>query len=162
MDQYLESFDRMVAATETLFRLVPDDRFNWAPREGMMTCGQQMLHMAGAMKLYSDGIMKGEWPSASMEELLLKNNETPSGSSALALRLLRRSVADVRQTLKGLTEEDLAVPVFAPQFGGKVPRWKMVLLFFEHHYSHKAELFTYLRSMGVPVGSKQLYFGEES
>ena len=86
MPEFLDSFDRMVRATDLLFTLVPEDKIAWAPHEGMMTCGQQMLHMAGAMKLYSDGIMKGAWPSQSMDDPLKKNDETPSATSALALR----------------------------------------------------------------------------
>ena len=157
----IEEFDRIIVATETLFRLVPDDKVEWMPYEGMLTAGQQMLHIAASLKAYADACRNGEWPFQSIDEILKKNHETASASSALALRLLRRTADDFRKMVLGFTPEELEVSVSSPQFGRAVPRRKLILFCIEHHLSHKAELFMYLRLLGVPVGSKELYFGLE-
>jgi len=157
----LTEFDRIIRATEVLFGLVPEDKIEWAPVDGMFTAGQQMLHIAGTLKVYSDACVSGEWPIMSIDEILKRNHETPSATSALALRLLRRTVGDFKKMVSGFSEAELDGEVFSPQFGRKVPRRTLILLCIEHHLSHKAELFMYLRLLGVPVGSKELYFGQE-
>jgi uncharacterized damage-inducible protein DinB len=160
-DDFLDAYDRMIRATEAIFDLVPEDKIEWAPQAGMMTCGQQMLHIAGSLKAYVDGVKNGSWPHRTMEEILKKNDETPSATTALAKRLLTRSANEYRKMLSEFTDADFSKEVFSPQFKKEVPRWKLVLLSFEHHHSHKAELFTYLRVLGVDVGTKELYFGQD-
>ncbi len=160
-DNLLEEYDRMIRATEALFRLVPDDKNEWAPADGMLTCGQQMLHIAGTLKAYSDACKTGSWPVRSIDEILVRNNETPSATPALALRVLRRSASDFRTTVEAFTQDQLNEEVYSPQFGKDVPRWKLILLAIEHHHSHKAELFVYMRLLGIRVDSKLLYFGTE-
>lgn len=157
----LEEFERIIAATEVLFSLVPEDKIDWVPRDGMLTAGQQMLHIAASLKVYSDALRTGEWPFRSMEEILKKNHETASATSALALRLLRRTVGEFQKTVTQLTDEEWNAEMYSPQFDRKVPRRNLVLFCIEHHLSHKAELFMYLRLLGVNVGSKELYFGRE-
>ncbi len=157
----LAEFDRVMDATEELFTRVPEDKAGWAPQDGMLTCGQQMLHMAGTLKVYSDVLSGGAWPVSSIDEILRRNHETPSGTAALALRILRRSAAEFRKVVGGMTAADLEVGVYAPAFGHDVPRRTLVLFCIEHHLTHKAELFMYLRLLGVAVGSKELYFGQK-
>ncbi|MCU0453404.1 MAG: DinB family protein [Bacteroidetes bacterium] len=160
--QYLVSLERMAAASESLFALVPADKLAWAPREGMLTCGQQMIHAAGALAEYANGIAAGKWMFGSLQEILTKNHETPSVSAAVATRVMRRSFQTLRTVLESLSEKDLESEVFAPQFGREIPRWQLIVLCMEHHLNHKAELFLYLRLLGIPVGTKELYFGNAS
>jgi uncharacterized damage-inducible protein DinB len=157
--QYLTSLERMAAASETLFSLVPENKLAWAPQEGMLTCGQQMIHTAGALAEYANGIAGGKWTFGSLQEILTKNHETPSVSAAVATRVMRRSFQTLRTVLESLSEKDLESVVFAPQFGREVPRWQLIVLCMEHHLNHKAELFLYLRLLGIAVGTKELYFG---
>lgn len=159
-EQYFEGFERMIAATERLFGKVPADKLEWAPKEGMLTCGQQMIHMAGALAVYAEGIASGTWTAGTIEEILKKNHEAPHANSAVAARIMRRSFQTLRSTLAAFSESDLLTPVFSPQFGRDVPRWQLVIMCMEHHLNHKAELFLYLRLLGIAINSRDLYFGE--
>jgi len=160
-EHLMQEFDRMIRATEVLFGLVPDDKTEWAPHEGMLTAGQQMLHMAASLKAYTDACTTGEWSFRSMDEILTKNHETPSGTPALALRLLSRMAKDFRTMVGSMDESTMNAEIYSPQFERNEPRRTLILFCLEHHLSHKAELFMYLRLMGVQVGSKELYFGRE-
>ena len=160
-EQLIEEFDRAVRAAEVVFRSVPEDKADWAPREGMLTCGQQMIHMAGALSFYAKGVRTGEWATRSLDEILKQNHDAPSASSALALRILRRSAEEFRALVRDLTDQAWTEPVYSPQFGTEVPRWKLILLGIEHHNTHKAELFVYLKLLGVAIGTKELYFGQQ-
>jgi len=160
-EHILEEFDRIVRATETIFRLVPEDKIAWVPYEGMLTAGQQMLHIAASLKAYADACTQGVWPFQTIDEILVKNHELSSASPALALRLLGRTANDFRKMVRTFSPEEMEAPIFSPQYGRDVPRRKLILLCIEHHLSHKAELFMYLRLLGVDVGSKELYFGHE-
>lgn len=76
-------------------------------------------------------------------------------------RELRTNVAMFKTGVGALTEEEFnSGTVFAPQFGGRqMPRWRVAMLFLEHHHNHKAELFMSLKVMGLKVNTGHLYRG---
>ncbi|MCI0707577.1 MAG: DinB family protein [Ignavibacteriae bacterium] len=158
--QFLSYVDYLVKSTDHLFQQVPPDKIDWKPTETSFTAGQQMAHIVGAMGVYCGGFTKGEWGSATMRERFMMNRHTPSLNVEEACAQLKVQHAEFIRRVNELSEEDFAAgEIFAPQFNGKVPRWRAALLFIEHHINHKAELFMYLKILGVKVHTGHLYRG---
>jgi uncharacterized damage-inducible protein DinB len=161
LQDYLSYTDYLVKSTAVLFQQIPEDTIDWKPTENSFTIGQQLAHMVGAFEVYAHGMTSGEWGFKSIRERFLQNRRTPSVSVAEALRLLQTNAAIFRQHVGLLTEEEfLQGELESPQLGGRVPRWRIGMLFVEHHLNHKAELFMYLKLLGVKVNSGHLYRSE--
>ncbi len=157
LTQYLDYARDVMQPTETLFQLVPADKIEWKPTEKSFTVGQLTNHIAGALHVYTKGIARGEWGFTSMREIFVANRRTPTAAVEQALALYQTSYANFFDTLSSLTEEDFSVgEVDTPQLG-KVPRWRIAMLGLEHHSKHLAELFMYLKILGVQVNTGHLY-----
>ncbi len=161
VQQYLQSFGGLIKPTETLFRLVPHNHLDWKPTERSFTLGQQMAHLTLALEVYGRGITTGEWGVSSMRELFLMNRYTPPMNTEQAIRALYEKYGIFRQLLGSLTEDDFALgEVDTPQFGARVRRWRVAMLAYEHHVTHKAGLFMCLKMLGIDVNTGHLYRGE--
>jgi uncharacterized damage-inducible protein DinB len=157
LQDYLSFFDDVVQPTEQLFRLIPTDRLEWKPTENSFTLGQQVAHLAGALGVYAHGIANGEWGFKSMRERFVLNRHTPSMNVEEAIHLLNENHAEFRRVVGALSEEEFNIgEVDSPQLG-RVPRWRLAMLAVEHHINHKAEIFMYLKLMGIAVNTGNLY-----
>lgn len=161
LQNYLTYCDHLIATTEHLFLHVPPDRLDWKPTESSFTIGQQLAHLVGALEVYAHGITRGEWGFASMREILLKNRHTPTIGVEEAVKMLYECYQEFRTLVGSLSEEEFSNgTVNTPQLG-IVPRWRIAMLAAEHHINHKAELYMYLKVLGVKVNSAHLYRGKE-
>ena len=157
VQNYLSYFDEMVAPTEALFRLVPDDKLQWKPTERSFTASQLMTHMAEALGVYAGGVSEGRWGFASMREIFVRNRRQPELSIEEAVELYRKNLALYKERVGRLTDGEFDHgEIDSPQLG-RVPRWRAAMLAVEHHLNHKAELFMYLKFLGVPVNTGTLY-----
>lgn len=92
-----------------------------------------------------------------MREIFVFNRHTPSKTSEEAVQLLRENYSEFRRLLTALTEDEFNDgEIDSPQLG-RVPRWRAAMLAVEHHVNHKAELFMYLKILGVKVNTGHLY-----
>ena len=158
LQNYLQYFDEMFTPTVPLFRMVPADKIDWKPTERSFTTGQLMAHIAGALGVYGRGIARGEWGYASMREIFLRNRRTPSLKVEEAVAVLEKNHVEFNQLLRTLTEEEFhSGEIDTPQLG-RVPRWRIAMLALEHHINHRAELFMYLKILGVEVNTGHLYW----
>jgi uncharacterized damage-inducible protein DinB len=157
LQDYLSYFDEMIRPTAPLFRLVPSEKLDWKPTERSFTAGQLMAHMAGALAVYGRGISTGDWGYRSMRHIFLFNRRTPSMKVDEAVDLLEKNTTEFRRLLRSLSEEEFSTGIIdSPQLG-RVPRWRAAMLAVEHHVNHKAELFMYLKLLGVDVHTGHLY-----
>jgi uncharacterized damage-inducible protein DinB len=157
---YLSYFDELIQSTESLFRTVPPDKLDWKPTEKSFTIGQQMAHIVGAIEVYGRGLSAADWGFTSMRERFVQNRYTPSMSAEDAVTTLHKNAVDFRTRVGALTEEEFnSGEVDAPQFGKKMPRWRIAMLAVEHHNNHKTELFMYLKIIGMNVNTGHLYRG---
>ncbi len=157
IDNYLSYFDQMMKPTEPLFRMVPPEKLDWKPSENSFTAAQLMAHMAGALAMYGKGISRGDWGFKSMKEIFLFNRRTPAIAIEEVVASLRKNYEEFRSLVGGLTQEEFdRGEIETPQMG-RVPRWRAAMLAIEHHVNHKAELFMYLKFMGVRVHTGHLY-----
>jgi len=160
LQQFLSYVDYMMDTTANLFQQVPPEKIDWKPTNSSFTVGQQMAHIVGAIDIYAGGITKGEWGFTSMRERFLMNRRAPSMTADEALAQLNIQRASFRARVGALSEAEFAGgEVASPQMGGLFPRWRVALLFIEHHLNHKAELFMYLKMLGIKVNTGHLYRG---
>ena len=160
LQQFLAYCDDMVRPTEPMFRSVPADKLDWKPTENSFTIAQQMVHMAGALEVYANGIVTGNWGFDSMRERFVQNRHTPSMNVEEAVALLNTNYQIFKSQLSTLSEEEFnSGEIDAPQFGAKTPRWRVAMLAVEHHINHKAELFMCLKILGVKMNTGTLYRG---
>jgi uncharacterized damage-inducible protein DinB len=151
---YLET---LIKPTEQLFRLIPQDKLEWKPTDSSFTLGQQIAHTAGALGVYGRGIANGDWGFKSMRERFVMNRHTSSITVDEAIMLLNDSFAEFKNLVGALTEEEFSTSeIDSPQLG-RVPRWRLAMLAVEHHINHKAEIFMYLKLLGVNVNTGNLY-----
>ena len=159
LQNYLSYFDDVVRPTEHMFRLIPADKLEWKPTDNAFTLGQQIAHLSGALGVYAHGIARGDWEFKSMRERFVQNRHTPMMQVEEAIHLLNENQAEFRRVVGALSEEDFSTgEVDSPQLG-RVPRWRLAMLAVEHHINHKAEIFMYLKFMGIAVNTGNLYKG---
>jgi len=76
-----------------------------------------------------------------------------------AVSVLEKHYADFKRLIGELSQDEFDHgEIDTPQMG-RVPRWRAAMLAVEHHVNHKAELFMYLKFMGVKVNTGHLYVG---
>lgn len=154
---YVSCFEEMVSPTEKLFRLIPSDRLDWKPTEKSFTAAQLMTHMAEALGVYARGVSAGDWGFSSMREIFVRNRRQEEKSIDDAVELFKKNLDEFREKVGSLSDEEFdRGEIDSPQLG-RVPRWRAAMLAIEHHVSHKAELFMYLKFLGVSVNTGDLY-----
>lgn len=158
VQNYLSYFDEMMEPTIPMFRLAPADKVDWKPMENAFTVGQLMAHMGISLEVYGGGLAGGNWGVQSMREIFVRNRHTPSLSVEEAVTMITKNYEEFRKSIGGLSEDDFNLgEVDSPQLG-RVPRWRLAMLAVEHHVNHRAELFTYLKMLGVKVNTGTLYY----
>lgn len=162
LQNYLTYFDEMMQPTVPLFRLVPPDKIDWKPTENSFTIGQLMAHIAIALEVYARGLTSGNWGLKSMREIFVRNRHTPSLGVEEAVTLLQKSYEEFQRQVGNLNEEEFSNgEIDSPQLG-RVPRWRLAMLAAEHLVNHRAELFMYLKILGVKVNTGTLYKRKQS
>ena len=158
VDQYHDYAKLMLAPTEPMFLLVPANKADWKPTENSFSAGQLMHHMAAALRFNGKGIQRNEWDGVtSLRHIFLANRRTPTASVEEAVTLYRETSEFFLNIFSAMNDEEFQKEkVDSPQFG-RVQKWRMALFALDHHVTHKAELFMYLKLMGVKVTSKDLY-----
>lgn len=156
---YLLYVDSLIKPTESLFRLVPHDKIDWKPTENSFTVGQLMSHIGGGLRVYGNGITNGKWGFHSMREIFVLNRSQDTLTVEEAVQKLQACHAEFNKLVGALSEDEFNTgEVDTPQLG-RVPRWRIAMLCIEHHLNHKAELFMYLKLLGVNVNTGTLYRG---
>lgn len=157
VQHYLSYFDEMVKPTEPLFRMFPADKLDWKPSEKSFSAAQLMAHIAAAFLVYGNGIATGNWGFKSMREIFVANRHTPSSALEESVAALHANYGEFRRLIGGLTDKEFDEGLIdSPQLG-RAPRWRAAMLAVEHHASHKAELFMYLKMIGEQVHTGHLY-----
>lgn len=156
-EQFHSYAERMLAPTLPMFLLVPLDKVEWKPTEDSFTTGQLMHHMAQALRFNADGIGKNEWAISSLVRVFAANRRTPTASVDEAVTLYQQTSIYFLGTFTKMPEEEFQTAEVDSIQLGRVQKWRIALFVLDHHLNHKAELFMYLKLMGVKVSSKELY-----
>jgi hypothetical protein len=92
-----------------------------------------------------------------MREVFVTNRKTRELSTDEAIDLFRKNLDQYRKVVGGLSDEEFdRGEIDSPQLG-RVPRGRAAMLAVEHHVTHRAELFMYLKLMNQNVHTGHLY-----
>lgn len=155
--QFRDYAEHQLAPTEPLFRLVPPDQKDWKPTENSFTAGQMMHHMGQALRFNANGIQKNEWALPSLRHVFVSNRKTPSASVEECVNAYREHSKYFLDIFSTMSNEEFQTGMLDTLQLGKAQKWRMSLFALEHHLNHKAELFMYLKLMGIKVTSRDLY-----
>jgi uncharacterized damage-inducible protein DinB len=155
--QFRDYAEQQLAPTEPLFLLVPPEQKDWKPTEESFTAGQLMYHMAYALRFNANGILNNQWALPSLRHVFITNRRTPSAGVEECAALYRENAKYFLDIFTAMTDEEFQTGELDTLQLGRAPKWKMSLFALEHHLNHKAELFMYLKLMGINVTSKDLY-----
>lgn len=155
--QFISYAEQMLAPTVDLFTLVPDEKIDWKLTDGSFTCGQLMMHMGQALQFNANGIKMNEWVLPSLRHIFVANRRIETGSVSGAIALYEQNAKYFLDIFRAMPEEEFLTAVInTPQFGPQ-EKWRYALFTVAHHLNHKTELFMYLKTMGIKVGTKELY-----
>ncbi len=157
--QFVSYAEQMLAPTIPMFQLVPPDKIDWKLTEGSFTCGQLMHHMGGSLRFNANGLRNNDWALPSLRHIFLANRREQSSTVEEAVQLYNETSKEFFDTFRTMPEEEFRNAIVnTPQFGPQ-EKWRYALFAVAHHLNHKTELFMYLKTMGIKVGSRELYGG---
>ena len=151
-------------ATEGLLELVDDDQLDWKPETGSnwMTTGQLLKHLTNSCGSAMKGFVTGNWgmPEEMTEgDMLPPAEKLPTAPSVAWTR--KKLAADKQLALDMIAqagEENLANKmVSAPWNETPQPLGYQLSEMIAHLASHKSQLFYYLKLLGKPVHTGNLW-----
>jgi len=156
-------------ATEGLVKMVGPDELDWKPETGenWMTTGQLLMHITSACGFCCRGFVTGDWglpegqeiEDLPPEEMLPPAEKMPTvGSVDEALELLAGDRKLAFEMIEEVGEDDLREKTCdAPWNPEPQNLGAHFAHMIEHLASHKAQLFYYLKLMGKPVHTGNLW-----
>jgi uncharacterized damage-inducible protein DinB len=157
------------AVTGKLMDFVDDDKLEWKPATGdnWMTTGQLLMHITSACGACFKGFVTGDWglpegvetSDLSPEEMLPPAEKMPTVSSVAEAKQLLAEDKKIALAMLGETsEDDLSNKITpAPWDPMEFVLGQRLLQMVEHLMSHKNQLFYYLKLMGKPVNTNNLW-----
>ena len=160
--------DDTYGAAEGLLRHLSDDELDWKPETGSnwLTVGQLVLHLTNACGASCRGFVTGDWgmpaeamENMSMEDMLPPAEKFPTATSIASVRnLLEEDRELMHRTIAEAGEDRLAnEKSTAPWDPRPVPLGQQLLGMVTHLGNHQSQLFYYLKLMGKPVNTMDLY-----
>jgi hypothetical protein len=142
----LDKIGEQIERTSHLIGLVPAERWDWRPEPGDWTAGELIGHLLDCTSGFCAVLVAAE-PVRLVH--FAKLREVPP-----AMELYR---AHIEEGFALLTDADLArcVPTVFVAQGESI--LTLLLGNLEHLINHKHQLFSYLKQMGVPVATPDLY-----
>jgi len=125
-----------------LAEAIPEDKYNWRPGEGVRSCAEVFMHVAGA----NYGI-PSFWGVKPPEGFDFKTYEKSLTSKADIQKALKASFVHVKAALAATSNAELAKPT--DLFGMKTTvrgGWMLVL---SHAHEHLGQMIAYARMNGV-------------
>jgi len=158
---YLDYLRRLDDLTRVLFEIVPPDRLDWMPAEGMMPIRLLLWHLAQSIGGGVHAVCTGAWqvgPNAPPPPPELEGKAFLRETLAELMRQFALACDDV-ETLADAVYENGTVTAPPPlNTTQTVRRWLWSIV--EHHLNHRMQLFVYLRILGIPVDTALLYRGQ--
>ncbi len=142
-DEFLRQFNNSMQKFIELAEAMPEDRYGWSPAEGVMPVARVYAHVARYNYYYPASSLGIPAPAGEDAERV----EQTTVARAEVVDLLRRSREHVRQTVRGMTDEQLAAPT--QLYGREVPQWSVLLQLLAHMNEHLGQSIAYARMNGV-------------
>lgn len=140
--EFLRQFNNSMQKFIELAEAMPEERYGWAPAQGVMPVARVYAHVA-RYNYYYPATSLGV---AAPDSLHADATEQTAGKAEV-VALLRRSRDHVRQTVAGMTDEQLAATT--RMYGRDVPQWAVLLQLVAHMNEHLGQSIAYARMNGV-------------
>jgi uncharacterized damage-inducible protein DinB len=139
---FVDYWIRVRARTMRVATLVPDDRIEWSPGDGVMTFGDLIRHLAVAERwMFVENAMGR--PSRYTSH----GRELADGRASV-LAFAESLHADAVAQLKQLTDVQLDQAIATPA-GAPLAAWKWLRAMVEHESHHRGQIYLMLRLAGV-------------
>lgn len=164
------AMEETYTATDRLMDMLNDEDLGWKPATGSnwMTVGQLLEHLTTACGMCCKGFVTGDWglpegvdfKDLPEEEMMPTAEKMPTVESVAAAR---KSLAEDRNVGRAMVEkageDELASKMMSAPWeqGNERLLGKHMLSMVDHLSVHKAQLFYYLKLMGRPVDTKNLW-----
>jgi uncharacterized damage-inducible protein DinB len=142
----LEKMNEQIERTVYLVGLIPDSRWDWQPSPDAWTTTELVGHLLDCISGFCAVLAAAE-PSRLAHFARLR--ETPPSIESYRLH--------IEEGFAFLADADLARRVPTVFVAKGEPVLMLFLGNLEHLINHKHQLFVYLKQMGVPVGTPDLY-----
>lgn len=141
-DELLMQFDMSMQKFIALAQAMPDDRFTWAPGEGVMQVGHVFMHVAHYNYMYPSSNMGVTAPEGvdmeTMEEVRDK---------ALVIDALQKSQRYVADAVTAMSTDDLVRQTRL--YGRDVRNWAVLVQLVAHMNEHLGQSIAYARMNGI-------------
>ncbi len=141
--EFLGQFNNSMSRFIALAQAMPEDRVSWSPGEGVMPVARVYAHVARYNYYYPATSLGVPAPGGEDAEGV----EQTTTAKADVVEFLRRSREHVRQTVQGMTDEQLAAPTRL--YGRDVPQWAVLLQLLAHMNEHLGQSIAYARMNGI-------------
>ena len=142
----LEKIGEQIERTTHLISLVPDGRLDWRPHPDAWTTGELIGHLLDCTSGFCAVLVAAE-PQRLAH--FAKLREMPA--------TIENFQSHIEEGFALLIDADLARRVPTVFVAQGEPILTLLLGNLEHLINHKHQLFTYLKKMGVPVATPDLY-----
>ena len=140
--EFLQQFGSDARKLVTLAEAMPAEAFNWRPAEGVASVGEAYMHIARYNYYYPESSFGVAVP----EGVDLETMESLTGKDAVVAEL-RRSLDHVRQTVEGMTEEEMSASTTL--YGRPATNRAVLLQLLTHMNEHLGQQIAYARSNDV-------------
>ena len=150
----LEKIREQIERTNHLIGLVPSAQLDWTPGPDDWAVGELLGHLLECMAGFCAVLAAAE-PQRLAHFLALRELPvSPPGEAAARVEIYH---AHIQEGFALLTDADLARRLPTVFVAQGEPLLTLLLGNLEHLINHKHQLFTYLKQMGVPVATPDLY-----
>lgn len=150
IDELLQELEQEAHATRRVLERVPDGKLGWKPHERSFSLGQLALHVATLPGFVARMSRHSPFQVPPFVQ------HAPAAAADL-LPALEASLATARETLRGMTDADLAGTwrlVDSDREMMALPVGALLrTLMLNHWYHHRGQLLVYLRQVGAFVPS---------
>lgn len=148
----LKELGNVGRSVERLLGLLPEDRLDWRPRENMRNLLQLANHLS-QVPAVDLAILQG----ASHEQVQELERRLARSTPGELILVWRNGVDAVGAFYASLSAEQFENQVGKAFYGHEATLSEWLLEIVTHTYHHRAQLFTYLKIMGLPVDMSTLY-----
>jgi len=141
INAFIDYFEGIRRRTLNYIKAIPAERVDWSPREGELTCGDIVRHLAAGEKMFVGVVVEGRWKYVGHDQKLAR------GLDELLAYLQATHVESVA-VLRTIEDAKLNEPRPALK-GQPVKSWRWLMAMVEHEVHHRSQLAVYLTLMGV-------------
>lgn len=136
---FLHYFSKIHQRSIKVINKVPSDKLGWKPKEGMLSFGEIIIHVANINRqMYAE--------SAKFE--LSKYSGYTADSDIDVMAHFLKSYEETHKIFASLTDDDMLKKTITPA-GVKITLWKWLRAMIEHEVHHRGQIYSYLALLGI-------------